>query len=215
MSLIAERLRAAHGSPERVLARLFPELSEKERRKLLQGALDEARMLATDAKPHFALDDQDVVRRGDSPVLRDPAVEEAERSERDTSGGMVHFDGGVIERVLAKLKSLGLSDRDITEMSHMLQEMAGGNAEDDQPRNGLPGSGAGLLGRGGGMGGRLSEKMAGDRRMAFDARALTAHIIAEPSRSEIERRAPRTLAPSRAQLERLHRRFPGMAAIRG
>jgi hypothetical protein len=172
LSKLAEALRKKYRDPRAVIRALGLDES------ILKDAIAEATRLAQDAKPRaLARDDQDVIRRGDSPTLNDPAVAEGERLDRAKDEGQI--TGADIEKILRLLREAGFDDRVIQRLSYALSDDEV-EVVDTLPQNGMEG-----------MGGKFAEKrMASDRRMAFDARKLAAHITVDTFGS----RAPEPIA---------------------
>ena len=113
-----------------------------------------------------------------------------------------------LDDIAGFLKSRGLSGDEIEE-AFRLGGVDRRRATDTLPNNAL--SGAGTMGRGGGFGGRMSERMAGDR-MAFDAHKLTQHITVDNFGARNHYR-PRP-APTSRQVEKTFAKYPGMRNIR-
>ena len=241
MSKLAAALRAKFGTPKRVIEalQLDPSLLDDARKEALLLAQDAARARARDENGvvreestawsrhpsveeakrmemagEFDGDDQITAGEVEAIVrmLKEKGVDSrvvqkvmyALQSDENSREEMPALDEEMREKIAGFLRAKGMSEDDVSEVFRLK----------GLPKNGLPN--AGSMGRGLGMGGRL-QGMAGDAatvaRLAKrfpGIERIAADLNFGVHRHEIDRRP----GPSRAQLKRLHARFPGMAGIK-
>jgi hypothetical protein len=164
MSQLSAALRKKFKSPREVMRRLGLDES------LLDEARAEAAKLANDAKLRRGARDNHVDEMGPHHRYSD-AERTAGKSEHP-----VQFDGAIIEKVLSKLRELGLGDGDLRYVAKMLGDAMSEEAGAEMPTDDELPAGNALNG---GFGGRMSEKkggMAGDRRLVLDARSIVGRI---------------------------------------
>ena len=169
-------------------------------------------LLAQDSRIRLGRDAEPSRLEGTNRWSHNPSVEEAERLVGDK------ITGGVIERVLARLRELGMSDRDVTEVSHMLHDAM---AQADGPNNmempevvdEIPDNAI----KAGRIGGKLAEKrgMASDAALRRIARRYPDLAAIAVDNFGTRAEPPRAPAPSRAVMARLSKRFPGIEGVIG
>jgi hypothetical protein len=139
-------------------------------------------------------------------ALSDGATDDLTESNREQ---LREREKPTLDDIADFLRSKNLSEDDVKKALELGAADRRRAAKDTIPRSGVSG----------GFGGAFSERgMAGDRAIAMDRLAKKfpgiERITVDSGFGVRPQEPERNPAPSRAQLERLHSRFPGMAAIK-